>query len=385
VLFQLKLLRRTLFARRRGLVRFTALVAVAGIAAGVASLIVAQAIGRGFQAELRDKILAASPHIYIFRKDKAEISDAPQTAEIVRSIEGVTEARPFASYSAVITGNTSSAYAVVHVEKSKSSQAAGNAEIGVELAASTGLNVGDEAGLTIIGASGEPLSRRVRISGLIRTGLFEQDSTRVEMASSPTGSPETLESFLPTAFDIRVNDIYRAPVIAEQVRTVLGPDFRVVDWQEANEPLFAALSLERRAALAVIFLIVFVAVLNITTTLSLLVAERRLDIAVLRTCGAKARTLVSMFIIEGCDLRACGSGGRCGVRGRRMRGCKLFRIIPPGPASVFGRKYLPVAEPFGTSCFRPLRRSRFAWSLRSIRHFGRAGSSRSKTSATNKG
>jgi lipoprotein-releasing system permease protein len=88
-------------------------------------------------------------------------------------------------------------------------------------------------------------------------------------------------------------------------------NYKVVDWQEANQPLFAALSLERRVALAIISLIIFVAALNITTTLALLVSERRLDIAVLRTCGARARNLVFIFLLEGLLLGSVGIF--CGV------------------------------------------------------------------------
>ena len=75
--------------------------------------------------------------------------------------------------------------------------------------------------------------------------------------------------------------------------------FQVIDWQEANQPLFAALSLERKVSLAIISLIIFIAALNITTTLALLVNERRFDIAVLRTCGAKGKTLMLIFLLEG--------------------------------------------------------------------------------------
>ena len=93
---------------------------------------------------------------------------------------------------------------------------------------------------------------------------------------------------------------------AEEIRAELGANFRVLDWQEANQPLFAALGLERKVALAIISLIIFIAALNITTTLALLVGERTLDIAVLRTCGATTRNLISIFLLEGLFLSFIG-------------------------------------------------------------------------------
>src|SRR5262249_52532664 len=93
---------------------------------------------------------------------------------------------------------------------------------------------------------------------------------------------------------------------AEQIRREVPGDFKVLDWQETNKPLFAALSLEKKVALAIISLIIFIAALNITTTLALLVTERRLDIAVVRTWGGKGRDIVAVFLLEGMFLGALG-------------------------------------------------------------------------------
>ncbi len=107
------------------------------------------------------------------------------------------------------------------------------------------------------------------------------------------------KNFTPTILSVSVKDIYTTKETAEKIKTILDKNFQIIDWQEANQPLFAALSLERKVSLAIISLIIFIAALNITTTLALLVNERRFDIAVLRTCGAKAKTLVSIFLLEG--------------------------------------------------------------------------------------
>ena len=108
---------------------------------------------------------------------------------------------------------------------------------------------------------------------------------------------------------VSVKDIYRAGETANAIREILGDKFKVVDWREANQPLFAALSLERKVALAIIGLIIFIAALNITTTLALLVNERRLDMAILRTCGATTKSLTFIFLLEGFFLGFAGIVG----------------------------------------------------------------------------
>jgi lipoprotein-releasing system permease protein len=144
---------------------------------------------------------------------------------------------------------------------------------------------------------------------------------------------------------VSVRDIYRAGETAREMRKILGNDFKVVDWQEANQPLFAALSLERKTVLAIISLIIFVAALNITTTLALLVNERKLDIAVLRTCGARAKTLIFIFLFEGLLL---GFAGIFAGVGLGLLGCFLgnrFRIISLSE-EVYSLSYIPFRPGF---------------------------------------
>jgi lipoprotein-releasing system permease protein len=91
----------------------------------------------------------------------------------------------------------------------------------------------------------------------------------------------------------------------------VGDDYTTVDWQEANRPLFAALALERRMGVFIIALIILLAVLNITTTLVLVVVERRADIAILSAMGARGLSIMAVFMIEGAAVGFLGA--LCGV------------------------------------------------------------------------
>jgi lipoprotein-releasing system permease protein len=154
-------------------------------------------------------------------------------------------------------------------------------------------------------ASGETM-RRLRVAGIFRSGLFEYDSTWIyvdfNLASTFAGGDHTA-----SVMSVQVKDVDRVKDVAARVQSTLGQEFTTVDWQQANQPLFSALALERRMGLFIIGLIIAVAVLNITTMLILVVVERRRDIAVLSTLGATRLGVMLLFIIEGAVVGAIGA------------------------------------------------------------------------------
>ncbi|HEY0082257.1 MAG TPA: ABC transporter permease [Pyrinomonadaceae bacterium] len=187
--------------------------------------------------------------------------------------------------------------------------------VGVELAARTGLRrVGDE-GWIVTGEQTQespglrPRARRVRVAGVFRSGLYEYDSSWVYVSLAEAmeleGGPKSGGGA--SLISIQTADIYRAAETAARVRATLGASFKTIDWQEANAPLFTALQLERRTVALIIALVMFVAALNITTTLALVVVERRADIAILGAMGARARSIMLVFICEGAIIGATGA------------------------------------------------------------------------------
>ncbi|MCA1557576.1 MAG: FtsX-like permease family protein, partial [Acidobacteria bacterium] len=139
-------------------------------------------------------------------------------------------------------------------------------------------------------------------------GLYEYDATWVYVSLSVASQFSGEQQPSASAISLEVADIYDVGQVAERVRQRAGQDFTTVDWQEANRPLFAALALERRMGLFIIAIIILLAALNITTTLVLVVVERRADIAVLSAMGARTRSIMLLFIIEGALIGAIGAG-----------------------------------------------------------------------------
>ncbi|MEO8435047.1 MAG: ABC transporter permease [Pyrinomonadaceae bacterium] len=341
--YELFLAFRYLRARpRQRLARATALAAIAGIAFGVAALIVTTAIANGFRDEMRDKILRGTAHITLMRTDGRPIANYQAVTSRLQSLKGVSAAFPTTYNGALLTGPNGSAYAVLRGVDVNSAQSVSdisptvnegsvtslgqksvvdikdsssprkekpqtayepNIIVGVELARRTGLAVGVE-GLIISGdarslaTGGTPREQRVRVTGTFRSGLYDYDSSWVyiglDEAAELSGAPHAA-----SVLSIQASEIYNTSSLTNEVRALMGEEYTTIDWQEANRPLFAALKLERRMVILIISLITLVAALNITTALVLLVVEKRSDIAILSAMGARRLNIMSVFLIEG--------------------------------------------------------------------------------------
>ncbi len=355
--------------RGRRVVKLTAVAAVVGIACGVASLIVALALANGFRDELRDKILRGTAHITLTRADGRPMRDWREVVTRLRGVEGVSDAAPTTYEGALLSGHDGAAYTIVrgvegqagHMqaeirrtlvsgtvenlfsdgtasnrgnandagermkdsrsrlqdtgEQTEDEEPPAQAIIGAALAARTGLNrMGDE-GWIVTGEKSpmppgfSPRARRIRVVGIFRSGLYDYDASWTYVSLTETAKifrPDEDAGESPVV-SVEVRDIYAAGEVSARIRRALGESFTVVDWREANRPLFAALELERRIVALIIMLIMIVAALNITTTLVLVVMERRADIAILSAMGAGGRSIMSIFMIEGALIGLAGA------------------------------------------------------------------------------
>jgi lipoprotein-releasing system permease protein len=253
----------------------------------------------------------------------------------IRQTEGVASAVSTTYDGAVASGQKGSAYAVLRgteKEVGLSTQlqqwvregsfaplfdlpggndpAIPGAVVGSELANRIGLSVGDVFKVIPAGAGPglNPVTRRLRVAGVFRSGLFEYDSTWIYI-SLDTATAFAGGNHAASVISVQVKDIDNVKQTGEKVRMTLGTGYTTVDWQQANQPLFTALALERRMGLFIIGLIVVIAALNITTTLILVVVERRRDIAILNALGATGREIMSLFVIEGAAIGAIGALG----------------------------------------------------------------------------
>jgi lipoprotein-releasing system permease protein len=317
MVFELKLAWRYFRTGRSRLVRFTSLVAIAGIAVGLATFIIAQSLSQGFADGIKEKVLSNTGHIIVSDLG-VQSTDAQLVSAKIRLDKDVTSVAATTFEPAALMADGVLHYAVLRAVADETPGFRGTGQnvdgeehrlpllAGKRLVMDTREDRRGEALLVFSGADGGSSQVDVKITGTFETGLFEYDSTWVRIRQGDFARLKGTDRFRPTAFTVFVRDPFVSDRTAERLRKTLGSGYQVVDWQEANKPLFSALALERKIALWIIALIVIVALLNITTTLSLLVKERLPDIAILRTCGANTKKLAAVFLLEGWILSLIG-------------------------------------------------------------------------------
>ena len=289
---------------------------------GVAALIVAFALSNGFRDEMKEKILQGTAHLSVLRTDGRPIENHAEFARRLREVDGVVSASATTYDGALARGSKDSGYAVIRGIENEGGQFAQasrwliegsfgplfeaqdqipSAVVGAELATRIGVAVGD-----VVQVSANESMRRLRVAGMFRSGLFEYDSTWIYV-SFDTASAFAGNSHAASVMSVQVSDADNVKHVSTDISKVLGGGYTIVDWQQANQPLFSALALERRMGLFIIGLIIAIATLNITTMLVLMVVERRRDIAILNALGATRAGVMLVFVIEGAVVGAVGA------------------------------------------------------------------------------
>jgi len=308
-------------------------IGVGGVFLGVSALIVVLAVMTGFQDGIRDKIIAANPHILVMEAGGRGVPDARALAAHVEPIDGVKSATPFVLQQALFTVNNGGATGglVRGVDLGSASvRAALSAQVrlgslepllrsggepalllGRELARSLGAVPGDhvvvispQGAMTAVGLV--PKMRRFAVAGFVEVGMYEYDSslayTGLRAAQEFAGLGDRV-----SGVEVKLRDPFRARVVAGRIAGTLGPAYWVRDWMDMNRNLFAALQLEKLALFVIVTIIVLVAAFAIIGHLVLLVAEKRKEIGILKAMGASARSIAAIFLVAGMLIGVVGT------------------------------------------------------------------------------
>ena len=357
--------RRYLLAKRKGLFSMvTTFIGVAGVALGVAALIVTLAIMDGFQSDIKKKIVDAQAHLTIYGRMQ------PRDLEVVRAAFGrdgrLAAESPFVLGQAILTFENRSSGVVVKgfdpaaeftVNNLESALTQGTwwgkAPVGVppplilgeELAKNLGLRVGDDAVLVSpqgasTGMSILPKMRKFRVSGLVRTGYYEFDNTMAYCSMGAAGDFFGLGGGA-NGVGVRLKNIKAAPEAAADLRKALGFAYTVKTYADMNQTLFAALKLEKFVMSLVLALIILVATFNIASNLLMMSVEKLRDIGILRALGAGPGFIRRVFFWEGNLIAVTGIslGVLLGV------GVSVFLAVYPVielPADIYYITKVPV-------------------------------------------
>ncbi len=364
--FELHIALRYLLARRKqAFISVISLISTLGVMVGVTALVIALALMTGLQGELRNRILGATAHVYVSKR--TGLGDYHQEVAKLKAMPGVIGAAPAILGKALVRNEHGDQFISLKgidpalepsVTDIGASMVSGSVAalaaplrneddvpgilIGADLARDLDLHVGDS--VTVLTPEGTlspmgmmPRTRRLRVAGIFRLGLYEFDATYgfVSLAMATR-----LLDKDPDLVELRVKNFYDAPVIARAIAERLGQDYWVQDWADMNRSLYSALWLEKMAISITIGLIVAVAALNIIASLVLLVMEKSRDIAILKTMGARRRAITTIFMLQGLIIGLVGTTAGAALGLGLAWILDHYRLIKI-PADVYQVSYVP--------------------------------------------
>jgi lipoprotein-releasing system permease protein len=390
--------------RRQAVVGVITAISVIGVAAGVASLIIALAITNGMRRDLQERLVGSTSHVDLMRVEGDGIKDWRPLLERLRQVPHVVAAAPglygqvlisrgARSGGGMIKGvipadektvgdllqsvRDGSASALEPVESSENSGRAshdahlsamkpheGSAAgadgapgsvatqgvlpivIGQDMADNLGVKVGD--GVLVTSPQGEltplglvPRYQRFQVVGIFKSGFYQYDSS---YAFTRLADAQRLfsEPDWISVISFKVDDLYHADTVGRAIEEAAGKGFQATNWMEQNRELFRALKLEQIVTFIILALIVCVAALNILIALTMMVMEKTRDIAVLMSFGVRAEQVRRIFLLQGLLISLIGTvlGLVVGYGLSWLGGHYRFIHLD---ASVYSIDYLPFA------------------------------------------
>lgn len=359
--------------RRRGFLSVITVISIVAVAAGVISLVLALAINAGFRQTFEERLLGATSHLSVTRKDIGGIADYRALAERLAALPGVVSVSP-ALYETVLLSSGTRAQGIVlkgldparahelrgflaRLPEGSSRSFGTLAEaaaappllVGRELATRLGIFLGDtvlitspQGHLTPFGLV--PRYRSFTVVGIFESGFYDFDASWVY-----TSLPAAQQLFglgdVVSILELKLTDVYAAARLVPRAEQAAGSGFVSTPWTEHHRSLFHALQMEKLVTALFIGLIVFVAGLNILVLLVMLVLEKRRDIAVLIAFGARAHQIQRIFVLHGLTIGAVGTllGLAVGYIAAWYAGSR--QLIPLDP-EIYGIAFVPFrAEP----------------------------------------
>jgi len=353
--------------RRQAVIGVITGISIAGVAAGVASLVVALAINNGFRQDLQDRLLGSTSHINLLRVESDGIKNWRPLMERLSKQPHVVGTAP-AIYEQVLISRGPRARGAVlkgmipayerkvsyllntvkigsmdpldtepglrpglggsetrpHTAATDAGESPDDLNSVQERIASMppivlGKDIAEDLDATlnsvvlVTSPQGEltpfglvPKYSRFRVVGIFNSGFFDYDSSWAFTRLSDTQNLEGLGDQI-TVLEFKVDDIYQAGKISGQLEQAAGKGFMATNWMEQNKALFRALRLERLVTFITIGLIVFVAALNILISLTMMVMEKTRDIAVLMSMGTRKSQVRRLFITQGLLIGVIGT------------------------------------------------------------------------------
>jgi lipoprotein-releasing system permease protein len=317
--------------RKQTVISVITIISILGVAAGVTALIIALAINNGFQSALQASMLSATAHINILeRNPEYGIANWERLLPRLLKIPHVVSATPGLYGQVAVQGPLVGSGAVLKgvplghgaaVPELLRHLKAGSIDIFNEPHHEPAIILGSK----LADQNNIPLNSRItiisrgqltpmgmvpglfhfRVVGFFESGLYDLDSawafTSLPMAQRVLDLQDVVNTI-----ELRLDDIFQAPAVAQQAEQVCGPKLVAETWMEQNRPLLSALKLEKIVSLVTVGLIELVAALNILVVLVMLVMEKHRDVAILMSLGARRQQVQRIFMLQGLIIGGVG-------------------------------------------------------------------------------
>jgi len=301
-------LRYTRAKRRNHFISFISLISMAGIALGVAALIVVLSVMNGFQKELRTRILGVASHIQVTAIN-GELHNWLEVGRQTLQHPEVKAAAPFVQAQAMLSRDETVRGTLVR-------GIIPELEDKVTLIAPQG---------TVTPAGVVPRLRSFTVVGIFEAGMYEYDSGLALIDMSDAQLLYRLGDGV-SGVRLKLDDLFRAPRVARELVPLIQEDAYISDWSRSHANFFRAVQIEKNMMFIILSLIVAVAAFNIVSTLVMAVTDKQADIAILRTLGASPRSIMAVFVVQGALIGVIGLG--LGVVGGVALALNIDVVVP---------------------------------------------------------
>ncbi|MDA1117237.1 MAG: lipoprotein-releasing ABC transporter permease subunit [Proteobacteria bacterium] len=352
-------LRYTRAKRRNHFISFISLISMAGLALGVAALIVVLSVMNGFQTEIRTRILGIASHVQI-ADARGGMADWQGVARAAAGNPRVLATAPYVSGQGMLSfGRAARGVQVrgvlpeqeLRVTDLGEHMTAGRLEalqpgefgivLGADLARALGALAGDKVALIIpqgnvTPAGVVPRLKQFTVVGIFNVGFNEADAA---LALVHLADAQRLYQIGDAVSGVRLklDDLFQARTVAREVTVNMDRDLYAFDWTRAHPNLFRAIQIEKRMMFIIMVLIIAVAAFNVVSTLVMLVTDKQADIAILRTLGAAPGSVMQIFMVQGAVIGVIGT--LLGVAGGVALALNIETVVPALEA-VLGFKFL---------------------------------------------
>jgi lipoprotein-releasing system permease protein len=313
---------------RRGFLSFITIISAIGLMLGVAVLLVVLSVMNGFEKELRSRILVVTSHATLMGLE-GPLPDWRRARQLALQNTGVRAAIPYIEGRAMVAAGEKLAGAQLRgvdpLEESRAvgisgSMSSGSLDdlqpgsfaivLGDALAAELGAKVGDEVIAmapegTVTPTGVVPRMRRFTVKGIFHSGMYEYDRGLALINLKDAARLYRLGDAV-TGVRLALNDPLQAPAMVRKLAIDLGGGYYISDWTKNHANFFRSIKVSKSILFIILSMIVAIAAFNIVATLVMVVKEKQVDIAILRTLGAAPRNILAAFVLQGSVIGAVG-------------------------------------------------------------------------------